>query len=318
MQENAKLWAQDIKQLLRLKKEFKKIPCPACESRSYQQIFKKNGFTFVKCKKCETVFINPRPSSEILTEFYENSKSIKHWNDKIFPYSENSRREQIFLPRAKKVVELCKNFNTMTDVLLDVGAGFGTFCEEIKKFSVFDKVIAIEPSHDLAETCRRKGLDVIEKPIEEVELDYASVITNFELIEHLYWPKDFLLACRKALSKNGILIITTPNIKGFDLLILGKVSDNIVGPNHLNYFHSKSLTNLLEKCGLGVIEILTPGQLDAELVRKKILSNELDISNNLFLKHILVDEWDVFGESFQNFLMSNGLSSHLWIVCKKI
>ena len=318
MCENAKLHAEDVQQLLTHRNEFVEIPCPACESNSYQVVFEKDCFTFVTCTECETIFINPRPTFDMLAEFYSTSKSIKHWNDKIFSSSEDSRRNQIFVPRAERVVELCRKHNVETKILLDVGAGFGTFCEEIKKLSVFDKVIAVEPSHDLAETCRRKGLDVIEKPIEKVELDETSVITNFELIEHLFWPKDFLLACRRILPIGGLLILTTPNIKGFDLLILGKLSNNIGGPNHLNYFHPKSLNHLLQRCDFEVIEVITPGKLDAELVRKKILSGELDVSNHPFFKYVLIEKWETIGEAFQRFLAENELSSHLWILARKI
>lgn len=315
-----KFYNQDTRLFLKNKNRFIRIPCPACESYNHQIIFKKNGFTFVRCRKCETVFINPRPTFEMLKEFYTVSKSIKYWKDKIYPASENARRNQIFVPRAKRIFELCKKYNISTKALLDVGAGFGTFCEEIKKMALFDRIIAVEPAHSLAEACRHKGLDVIEKPIEEINNlnNKVNVITNFELIEHLYWPKDFLLNCAKMLSRKGVLILTTPNIKGFDLLILGKLSNNISGPNHLNYFHPESLNYLLQQCGFKTIEIQTPGKLDAELVRKKILSNELDISNNPFLKQVLIEQWENAGNSFQCFLAENLFSSHLWIVAQKV
>ena len=103
------------------------------------------------------------------------------------------------------------------------------------------------------------------------------------MIEHLFWPKDFLIVCNKILIRGGLLILTTPNIKGFDLMVLNKLSDNVGGPNHLNYFHAKSLKRLLKNSGFEMIELLTPGKLDAELVRKKILSGDLDVSNNPFI-----------------------------------
>jgi 2-polyprenyl-3-methyl-5-hydroxy-6-metoxy-1,4-benzoquinol methylase/ribosomal protein S27E len=321
MRENEKLHNKDMQEFLSHKNKFIEIPCPACESRDYRRVFSKKDFTFVMCTKCETVFINPRPTLEMLKKYYATSKSIKHWNDKIFPASEDARRNQIFAPRAKKVVEICTKFKVEMKILVDVGAGFGTFCEEIKKMSIFDKVIAVEPSHALAETCRRKGLDVIEKPIENVkdaEIGVVSVITNFELIEHLYCSKDFLLSCSKALPKGGMIILTTPNIKGFDLLVLSELSDNIGGPNHLNYFHPESLGQLLSKCNFEVIDVETPGKLDAELVRKKILAGDLSISNQPFLKHVLIDQWETIGEPFQHFLSDNRLSSHLWIVARKV
>ena len=141
MRENAKLHAEDVQQILTYKDEFVKIPCPAWESNSYQVIFEKDGVTFVTCTECETIFINPRPTFEMLVEFYATSKSIKHWNDKIFPASEDSRRSQIFAPRAERVVELSRQHNAATKILLNVGAGFGTFCEEVKNLAVFESLL---------------------------------------------------------------------------------------------------------------------------------------------------------------------------------
>lgn len=316
MLENFELRSEDIKLLLHQKEKFCNVPCPACESDNYKFVFEKEGFTFVICKECETLFINPRPTFTMIRKFYETSKCMKHWN-KIFSVTEESRRNEIFAPRVERVMELCKKNNSKGGVLLDVGAGFGTFCEEITKKGFFDKVIAVEPSHELAEACRHKGLNVIQEPIEKIKLDEVNVITSFELIEHLFYPRDFLISCARALSKNGLLILTTPNIKGFDLLILNMLSDNIAGPNHLNYFHPKSLTKLLQECGLNVIEVLTPGKLDAEIVRKKILAGQLDISNQPFLNHILIEKWETLGYAIQRFLADNGLSSHMWVVAKK-
>ena len=138
------------------------------------------------------------------------------------------------------------------------------------------------------------------------------------MIEHLYCPKDFLVSCKRVLPSGGLLILTTPNIKGFDLLVSGKDAQNVDGPNHLNYFHPKSLSCLLQQIGFEVIEVLTPGKLDAELVRKKILNGGLDVSNQPFLKQVLIDNWETAGEAFQQFLADNKLSSHMWIVAKKI
>lgn len=317
MKENAELHKEDVKKLLVYRNEFVNVSCSACNSDDYKPFFEKKGFTFVNCRKCDMCYVNPRPTFEMLTEFYTTSKSISHW-EKIFSASENTRREKIFKPRVAKVLEICKKNGIQNSVIVDVGAGFGTFCEEIKKQNFFEKIIAVEPSHDLAEVCRQKGLDVVEKLIEDAELDKVDVITSFELIEHLFEPSGYLLSCRKTLSENGLLILTTPNAKGFDLITLGKIADNFGGPNHINYFHPHSIELLLKRCGFELIEISTPGKLDAEIVRKKVLSGEFNISEQLFLRHILLDNWESLGKIFQDFLSENKLSSHMWVVAKKI
>jgi 2-polyprenyl-3-methyl-5-hydroxy-6-metoxy-1,4-benzoquinol methylase/ribosomal protein S27E len=316
MLENQKLRKEDALELINKKSDFVTVSCPACDSDNYQDVFEKEGFNFVICKDCESYFINPRPTPNMLNSFYENSRCLKHWNT-LYSKTESARKNEIFIPRTNSVLEICKKFHVNNDTILDVGAGFGTFCEEIQSRQFFKKVIAVEPSNDLANACRQKGIDVIEKPIEDIDLDPVDVITNFELIEHLYYPKQFVQSCAKSLTKNGLFILTTPNIKGFDLATLGMLSTNIAGPNHLNYFNPDSLSKLLENCGFKVVEILTPGKLDAELVRKKFLEGELDPQKLPFLKQILIDKWEKLGSNFQQFLIDNGLSSHLWIVAQK-
>ena len=306
----------DVEELYLRRGEYVEGPCPACAQSNVTFRFEKSGFNFVACNLCGTLYINPRPTRQMLDKFYADASSFRLFNDKIYPISENARRDLIFRPRAEKVIDLCRKYNIPTGTFVEVGAGFGTFSEEIQKMGVFNKVIAIEPSRDLAKTCREKGLDVVEKSIEDADLLGANVVACFEVIEHLYWPKDFLMACARVLD-DGLLILTTPNIYGFDLQILGIQSENIDGPEHLNYFNPKSLKHLVEPAGLKVLEIETPGKLDAELVRKKILSGEYDVAMQPFLKQVLIDEWESAGGPFQQFLSDNKLSSHMWLVAKK-
>lgn len=317
LKEYQKLRLEDIDNLINRKDQFIEVPCPACESKNFKFAFQKEGFTFVSCTECETYFINPRPSFSLLEEFYKTSKCIEYWKN-IFSNTEVERKKLISIPRAKRVIELCEKHNTPKEIFIDVGAGYGTFCEEIKKYNIFKRVIAIEPARELAGACRQKNLEVIEEPIEKVTLQQVSIITSFELIAHLFWPKEYLIACHKALAHEGLLIITTPNIKGFDMLTLLDLHNNVIGPNHLNYFHADSLSRLLRTCGFDVVQVLTPGKLDAEIVRNKILTGEYDVKNQPFLKYILVEKWEMLGSEFQSFLENNVLSSHLWIVAKKL
>ena len=318
MAEQANRVAADIESLLRFKSEFVIVDCPACASKNSSNVYEKNGIKFVLCQDCETVYANPRPRPEHLEEFYRQSENYAYWNQYIFPASEDARREKIFQPRAQKVIDTCRKFDIQTNTLLEVGSGFGTFCEEINKTDVFRQVIAVEPTPDLAQTCRQRGIEVIEQPIEQITFNNQriDVIVNFEVIEHLFCPRDFLLKCYELLSSGGIFIVTCPNVKGFDIITLAEKS-SAVDHEHINLFHIDSLTQLLESCGFEVIEKQTPGKLDAELVRNKILAGEFDVSNQPFLKQILIDDWETKGEAFQNFLSANLLSSNMMLVARK-
>lgn len=309
----------DVGRMLSRCGEFVDVACPACDMVNSKSKFAKNGLNYVECGKCKTLYITPRPTPEVLEWFYKGSPNYAYWNEVIFPASEVARTERIFVPRVDRLLEICHRYKVETGAILEIGAGFGTFCSEVKKRNVFKRVVAVEPTPDLAKTCRERGLDVLEKPVEKIDLDAADlfdVVASFEVIEHLFAPVDVLKHMTRLLKPGGVLMLTCPNGQGFDIETLGAAS-NTVDHEHLNYFNPQSLATLLSACGLEMLESFTPGKLDAELVRNKILNGEFDVSSQPFLKNVLIDEWKTLGQSFQEFLIQQGLSSNLWIVARK-
>ena len=160
---------QDAGRLLSRLEDFLQVDCPACGSKEYKEKFNKLGFSYVSCASCGTIFMNPRPSKSVLVWFYQGSKNYKYWNDVIFPASEEQRRNKIMIPRVDRLLELCDKYDVGFDTAMEVGAGFGTFCEELQSRKRFTKVLALEPMPELAETCRKRGLNVVEMPIEDFE-----------------------------------------------------------------------------------------------------------------------------------------------------
>ncbi|MBE0533514.1 MAG: class I SAM-dependent methyltransferase [Rhodospirillales bacterium] len=316
--EQARRFAEDIRRLNERKDEFVATPCPACGADIPTVRFGKFGLTYVDCPSCGTLYVNPRPTPEILAWYYETSENYRYWNTFIFPASEGVRRERIFRPRVERLADICRRFGVPTRTLLEIGAGFGTFGEVVRESGLFDRYVAVEPTPDLAATCRKKGLEVIELPVERTALpdSFADVVASFEVIEHLFSPRAFIEASARLLASGGLLILSCPNARGFEVEVLQSASDTI-DVEHLNYFNPASLSDLVARCGFSVLETTTPGELDAELVRKKVLAGEADLGQEPFLKHVLVDEWDRLGEPFQKFLSANGLSSHLWLVARK-
>jgi 2-polyprenyl-3-methyl-5-hydroxy-6-metoxy-1,4-benzoquinol methylase len=310
----------DLGRVLSRHDEFVSVTCPACGEIKSTDKYEHNGLRYVECINCETFYINPRPSPAVLDWFYKDSVNYEYWNDVIFPASEESRRENIFVPRVDRLLAYCNKYDVDKSSLLEVGAGFGTFCHELQARNEFNRVVAVEPNRSLAKTCREKGIEVIEKPIEKINLsndDLFDVIVNFEVIEHLFDPASFVKSCADLLRVGGLFMLTCPNGKGFDIETMGPISDT-VDNEHLNYFNKKSLGILFQNAGFEVQESSTPGVLDADLVRNKILSGDFDISAQPFLKKILIDEWEELGGAFQKFLVEHELSSNIWIIGKKL
>jgi len=318
MAEQARRYEADVAWLLTQLDRFQEVPCPVCQATEHEPRWAKYGLEYRGCTGCRTVYMSPRPSPDLLAEYYRRSSNYEYWNDVVFPASEEQRRAKIFQPRAERTVEIARRHGTRLGTLVDVGAGFGTFCEEVKRLGAFERVVAIEPEPHLAETCREKGLEVIEAPVEEAveELAGADVVTSFEVIEHLFSPRELIEGCGSLLAPGGLVVLTCPNVLGFDVLVLGELSAT-VDAEHLNYMHPDSLASLLEQGGFEVIERQTPGRLDAELVRKKALSGELDLDDQPFLRRLLIDDWERTGDTFQDFLVAAGMSSNMWLVGRR-
>lgn len=308
----------DIAWLLARRSEFVEVPCPACGEPKHEPAWRKYDLDYVACVTCETVYISPRPTSSVLEQFYRQSQNYEVWNRTIFPASEQARRVKVFRPRATRLREICDRLSVGRGALLEIGAAFGTFCEEVRALDRFDRILALEMTPDLAETCRKRGLEVIESAVERLDPGSVSadVIASFEVIEHLFAPIDFCRSIHRILKPGGILILTCPNLMGFDIQELRERSI-AVDHEHLNYFHPASLRMLLERAGFELLEVQTPGKLDAELVRKQVLAHNHTLAERSFLRRILVDEWETHGEAFQDFLAARGLSSHMWGVARK-
>lgn len=316
LDEQARRYAADVRWLLEHRSEFVSVPCPACGASDSFEAFRKYELRYARCALCETVYVNPRPTAELLELYYERSENAAYWNSHIFPASEATRRERIFRPRAERLLEICRRQQVPTDTVLEVGSGFGTFCEEISALGAFRRVVALEPSPTHAASCRGRGIEVIESSIEQAEIrERFDVVASFEVIEHLFSPAAFISRCADIVAPGGLLVLTTPNVRGFDIMVLEALSV-AVDTEHLNYFHPASLSALVTSCGFEVLEVHTPGKLDAELVRTKVLSGELDLGSRPFLRRVLVDEWDRLGGAFQDFLAASGLSSHMWLVAQ--
>ena len=88
------------------------------------------------------------------------------------------------------------------------------------------------------------------------DIDFSNkkfdVVVNFEVIEHLFSPKEFLLQVKNILNNNGLLILSCPNGMGFDIKLL-KDKSHTIDHEHLNYFNFESLSALVQRNGFQII-----------------------------------------------------------------
>lgn len=311
---NYNLLYQNDLQILK-KNQLVSVNCPACDSKRNRIKYKKMGFNFVICKKCITLYVTPRPTESSLEEFYSKTKSSEYWN-KIFKKTKKIRKEKIFKPRIKMVFDILNNYNIKKcKNLVEVGAGYGWFCELAKKEKLAQRIIAIEPSHHSAEVCRKiKGIHVIESTIEKnIDSLHSDLIVSFESIHLLFNPRFFLKSCYNALNKKGIIIFSLTNYMGFDIQILQEKSNYII-PTFLNMFNPNSIKILLESVGFRKVKVMTPGMMDVNIVLNYMKEEKLD---NTFLPFLNLLQSEKMIDDLQFFLQKNHLSSHMVVSAQK-
>jgi SAM-dependent methyltransferase len=226
------------------------------------------------------------------------------------------RRKKIFRPRAEyistKLSELGNNKR-----IGDIGAGFGIFLEELKDFFPNSKLIAIEPSKEMASICREKELHVIESSLEMIDPNENNfdLLTCFELFEHLYDPRAFLKKVYQILAPGGYIFITTLNGLGFDIQLLWEKSKSVSPPHHLNFFNPNSIKSLMFSLGFEITEVSTPGKLDWDIVEN--VYNKEEVSPGRFFTNVSKYGTSESKEKLQEWIMDYNFSSHMRIIAKK-
>ena len=306
---------QDVKKLFSNKKNFKKINYKSWGCKRVKKIFKKKNFSYYQCMHTKTIFANPRPKLELLEKFYTDTKSSKYWFSEFFLPKLRVRTDKIVKPRVDFFSNNFKKYRQRK--ILDIGAGLGAFLLELKKKWPNASLFALEPSKLMAKKCRDKNIKVFENTIEKMdsEKNKFDAITCFELFEHLYDPKFFLKKIYKLLNKGGVFYFTTLNGMGFDIQMLGKYSNSIYPPYHINFFNPKSIEILLKKIGFKILHIDTPGKLDLSIVENN--QSFLKGKKKIFIKYIFKNTSKKYKQDFQKYLQVNKLSSHMRVVVKK-
>jgi hypothetical protein len=119
------------------------------------------------------------------------------------------------------------------------------------------------------------------------------------------------------LRPGGHVMLSCPNIQGFDTTILGPRSET-VDHEHLNYFSPASLRVLAERVGFADVVVTTPGALDVEIVASA-LREDLVSRDELgpFLSRLVDGSDPILADRFQAFLAGSGLSSSMLLVARK-
>jgi SAM-dependent methyltransferase len=179
------------------------IPCNFCGSTEFSFYREENSFTLVRCLNCGLVFVNPRPSTEEMAEFYKQyfpENSAEMWERENLA---NFIRDAEFLDREspkgnKKAFE--------------VGAGFGFFLRELKKRGFEVDGLDLSPSA-AAYAKKELGIDLVLGDFCSAQLPDKryDAMASFFVLEHVRDPACMLRRIKSMLKPGGVMMLSVPN-----------------------------------------------------------------------------------------------------------
>ena len=158
-------------------------------------------------------------------------------------------------PRLMKVADLLKN-HFPKGKLLDIGCGDGSFSFYLKKLG-YD-VYGLELDSRLVGSANKAGLKVTigsflnKFPFKSA---YFNVLFAGEVMEHTVDDDFFLKECHRVLRKEGLLILTTPNLVSLTNRIrmsLGHLPKYAYQPYHYRIYNLNLITHKLKGAGFKI------------------------------------------------------------------
>jgi 2-polyprenyl-3-methyl-5-hydroxy-6-metoxy-1,4-benzoquinol methylase len=237
--------------------------CTVCQSKILDVV--DPDCNVVRCRECDYIFDNPRPTIEELVDFYSRPTQYDSW------LAELTARDRLWKRRLSKLKSSRKPGS-----LLDVGTGIGQFLALAR--SSYAEVYGTEVSRTAIGIAKQKyGLDLFQGTLDNLATHdkIFDNITLFHVLEHVPDPRSLLETCRQLLPADGILVIAVPNevasLRAFIRRILiktGLKKSHRVGqfglprislaPDshevHLSHFTPRVLHRLLQTTGFSVIE----------------------------------------------------------------
>jgi 2-polyprenyl-3-methyl-5-hydroxy-6-metoxy-1,4-benzoquinol methylase len=267
---------------------FEKIlECPVCNGSKFKnqiicQDFLVSGESFVltDCESCGLRLTNPRPNQESIGRYYES--------DHYDPHSGKTSNIFNLIYKTVRSINLTWKKNLINQYsphgrLLDFGTGTGEFVLKMKSNAW--EVEGTELHGRPREFGNQKyNLDIKENLSQLTHNQVFTAITLWHVLEHIYDINSLLQQLASLLSKDGKLIIATPNILSYDAVKYGQDWAGYDVPRHLNHFKPKTMKKLLKRNGLTLQNII-PLKMDAYYV--SILS-EKNLKHSLpFLKGMI-------------------------------
>jgi hypothetical protein len=298
------------------------VSCPVCNSKKQTDAFDKNGFHYVECTECRTIFSKNRPDSAALYDWYTQSASVKFWQEKLLKLSAESRKAKIIEPRAHWILdgvsEYVQHAIGKKIQLTDISFFGGALADTLDELS---DDITITSAGILAGKEQYASKRVTVKPLASIDhpgtLDKTDVLVAIDVLDRIQNIKAFFAELENVINPEGIFFATCPVSSGFEIQSLWDRSPSVIPPDKLNLPSVQGLIDLFSRSSKWeILELSTPGMFDVESVRQEMKKHG-DVAWPRSL-HALLDNINNQGAGlFTEYLQSQRLSSFARLVVRR-
>lgn len=147
--------------------------------------------------------------------------------------------------------------------VLDVGCGNGFLAAELRtqgnRMTGIDALAAVENPEAFEQYFSADLDDGIQPVIDQLKGKRFERVLLLDVLEHLKQPQQLLNQCREALGRDGLLVVSLPNVANFSvrlMLLLGRfdyTERGILDKTHLRFFTRKTARRLMEENGYSII-----------------------------------------------------------------
>lgn len=308
-----KLLIQDLNEI---SKNLQTRSCPLCLESSSHKIFKHNKVLcdYQECDNCHLIYLKSIPSSEAINQYYRQGHSSSYFHEAILNPSSDIRKSNIFLNRYNDFIKSYFNHNS---TFLDLGCSVGTFLEVLQERG--HSALGFELNQKAQLLASNRGLTVFDSfsalgaALKERPVD---AITSWEVVSH-YTDLGEMSQAINLLNKDGYVFLTTPNVSALEYQLLQEDHPNFSFP-FLQLFSPDTITRYLNKLGLQIMDLRTPGQRDVVSLGEYFKQTKLELPqvfSDFFYNSSELSQ--KLRNSFQEFLSHNLKSGHMLVIAQK-
>jgi 2-polyprenyl-3-methyl-5-hydroxy-6-metoxy-1,4-benzoquinol methylase len=230
--------------------------CPICGGGNLADLLaapdrfhlRKQMYRLVRCQACSGVSLASPPTPAEMGRHY-----TEDYHKAIVAAGEGSAAS-----RWKDQVKLISRHKS-GGAILDIGCSSGGFLSTMKGSAW--ELYGIEMEESTAQRARATtGAEVfvgdaVAAPYLPASFD---VITCFDVLEHVYSPRQFLTKVLEWLKPGGIFYAMMPNIDSWEARLFGTHWFGLELPRHLSHFSPRSLRYLMGEIGFEEVVVKTP------------------------------------------------------------